>query len=71
MDRYYVEVNGMVRKTDTFPYIESMTLADALILAQGFKMEAASSFFNCNGKRCSFVLCIWMPKVFVIYVLKI
>jgi len=33
----------MVRKTDTFPYMESMTLADALILAQGFKMEAASN----------------------------
>ncbi len=43
IDRYYVEVNGMVRKTDTFPYMESMTLADALILAQGFKMEAASN----------------------------
>jgi protein involved in polysaccharide export with SLBB domain len=43
IDRYYIEVNGMVRKTDTFPYMESMTLADALILAQGFKMEAASN----------------------------
>lgn len=43
IDRYYVEVNGMVRKPDTFPYMESMTLADALILAQGFKMEAASN----------------------------
>ncbi|HQD12793.1 MAG TPA: SLBB domain-containing protein, partial [Chitinophagales bacterium] len=43
IDRYYIEVNGMVRKVDTFPYMESMTLADALILAQGFKMEAASN----------------------------
>lgn len=43
IDRYYIEVNGMVRKNDTFPYMESMTLADALILAQGFKMEAASN----------------------------
>lgn len=43
IDKYYIEVNGMVRKTDTFPYMESMTLADALILAQGFKMEAASN----------------------------
>jgi protein involved in polysaccharide export with SLBB domain len=43
IDRYYVEVNGMVRNADTFPYMESMTLADALILAQGFKMEAASN----------------------------
>lgn len=43
IDRYYVEVNGMVRKSDTFPYMENMTLADALILAQGFKMEAASN----------------------------
>ncbi len=43
IDKYYVEVNGMVRKNDTFPYMENMTLADALILAQGFKMEAASN----------------------------
>lgn len=43
IDRYYIEVNGMVRKSDTFPYMESMTLADAIILAQGFKMEAASN----------------------------
>ncbi|HNG71734.1 MAG TPA: SLBB domain-containing protein, partial [Chitinophagales bacterium] len=43
IDKYYIEVNGMVRKNDTFPYMESMTLADALILAQGFKMEAASN----------------------------
>lgn len=43
IDKYYIEVNGMVRKTDTFPYMESMTLADAIILAQGFKMEAASN----------------------------
>ncbi|MFN8295308.1 MAG: SLBB domain-containing protein [Chitinophagales bacterium] len=43
IDKYYIEVNGMVRKTDTFPYMENMTLADAIILAQGFKMEAASN----------------------------
>lgn len=43
IDKYYIEVNGMVRKNDTFPYMENMTLADALILAQGFKMEAASN----------------------------
>jgi protein involved in polysaccharide export with SLBB domain len=43
IDRYYIEVNGMVRKVDTFPYMEGMTLADAIILAEGFKMEAASN----------------------------
>lgn len=43
IDKYYIEVNGLVRKVDTFPYMENMTLADALILAQGFKMEAASN----------------------------
>jgi len=43
IDKYYIEVNGMVRKNDTFPYMEGMTLADAIILAQGFKMEAASN----------------------------
>lgn len=43
IDRYYIEVNGMTRKNDTFPYMEGMTLADAIILAQGFKMEAAAN----------------------------
>ncbi len=43
IDKYYIEVNGMVRKDTIFPYSENMTLADALILAKGFKMEAASN----------------------------
>jgi len=43
IDKYYIEVNGFVRKDTIFPYSENMTLADALILAQGFKMEAASN----------------------------
>ncbi|MBK9793931.1 MAG: SLBB domain-containing protein [Sphingobacteriales bacterium] len=43
IDKYYIEVNGMVRKDTTFAYSENMTLADALILAKGFKMEAASN----------------------------
>ncbi|MCB0508510.1 MAG: SLBB domain-containing protein [Chitinophagales bacterium] len=43
IDRYYIEVNGMVRNADTFPYMVNMTLADALVLAKGFKMEAASN----------------------------
>jgi len=44
IDKYYIQVFGMARKTDTtFQYMENMTLADALILAKGFKMEAASN----------------------------
>jgi len=43
IDRYYIEVNGMTRINDTFPYMEGMTLADAIILAKGFKMEAAAN----------------------------
>lgn len=43
IDKYFVEVNGMVRKAGQFSYHENMTLADALILANGFKMEAASN----------------------------
>jgi protein involved in polysaccharide export with SLBB domain len=43
IDQYFIEVNGLVRKADKFPYMENMTLADALILAQGFKMGAASN----------------------------
>lgn len=43
LDKYNVEVNGMVRKPGVFSYHENMTLADAIILADGFKMEAASN----------------------------
>ncbi len=43
IDKYYVQVNGLVRRDTIFPYMENMTLADALVLAQGFKMEAASN----------------------------
>lgn len=43
IDQYFVEVNGMVRGASKFPYMEGMTLADALTLAKGFKMEAASN----------------------------
>jgi protein involved in polysaccharide export with SLBB domain len=43
IDKYYIQVNGLVRRDTIFPYMENMTLADALVLAQGFKMEAASN----------------------------
>jgi protein involved in polysaccharide export with SLBB domain len=43
IDKYTIEVNGMVRKPGSLQYNESMTLADAIILANGFKMEAASN----------------------------
>lgn len=43
LDKYTIEVNGMVRKPSTLQYMENMTLADAIILADGFKMEAASN----------------------------
>lgn len=43
IDKYTIEVNGMVRKPGSLAYHESMTLADAIILADGFKMEAASN----------------------------
>lgn len=43
IDQYFIEVGGLVRKAAKFPYMENMTLADALILAQGFKMGAASN----------------------------
>ncbi len=43
IDKYTIEVNGMVRKPGSLAYHESMTLADAIILSDGFKMEAASN----------------------------
>jgi protein involved in polysaccharide export with SLBB domain len=43
IDKYFVEVNGMVRTPGAVPFHENMTLADAIILSDGFKMEAASN----------------------------
>lgn len=43
IDTMTIEVNGLIRAPGTYRYLENMTLADALILAKGFKMEAASN----------------------------
>lgn len=42
-EKYPVEVNGLVKKPSVFDYNENMTLADALLLAGGFKKEAANN----------------------------
>lgn len=43
LEGYPVEVNGVVKKPSVFDYRTNMTLADALLLAGGFKKESANN----------------------------